>query len=72
MSTITSEQANRVIAAALNKGAELGLKPLSVAVVDAGGHLNAFQRQDGASFGRLQIAQGKAAARSRLVSRHAR
>lgn len=60
MSHITLEQANQVIISALAKGKELGLKPLSVAVVDAGGHLIAFQREDGASFGRLQIAQGKA------------
>ena len=62
MSHISLTQANAVIATALAKGEELALKPLSVAVVDAGGHLIAFQRQDGASFGRLQIAQGKAAA----------
>ena len=36
------------------------LKPLSVAVLDAGGHLIAFQRADGASTLRLQIACGKA------------
>lgn len=61
MSSLTLERACRIISAALEKGAELKLKPLSVAVVDAGGHLVAFQRQDHASFGRLQIAQGKAA-----------
>ena len=61
MTHITLDQANRIIAGAFAKGAELSLNPLSVAVVDAGGHVIAFQRQDGASFGRLQIAQGKAA-----------
>lgn len=61
MNHIMLEQANIVIEAALAKGAELGLKPLSVAVVDAGGHVIAFQRQDQASFARFQIAQGKAA-----------
>lgn len=61
MGRITLAQANSIIAAALEKGAELGLKPLSVAVVDAGGHLLAFQRQDNASSARLQIALGKAA-----------
>ncbi len=61
MSRITLDQANRIISGAFAKGQELELNPLSVAVVDAGGHLIAFQRQDGASFGRLQIAQGKAA-----------
>lgn len=61
MTRISLDQANKLIAGAFAKGQELGLKPLSVAVVDAGGHLIAFQRQDGASFARLQIAQGKAA-----------
>lgn len=36
------------------------MKPLSVAVLDAGGNLIAFEREDGASPGRFQIAQGKA------------
>ena len=58
---ITLTQANAIIAAAFAKGAELKLKPLSVVVVDAGGHVQAFQRQDGASSMRLGIALGKAA-----------
>lgn len=61
MSHIILEQANIVIAAAFAKGSELGLKPLSVAVLDAGSHLIAFQRQDGASTMRYQIAAAKAA-----------
>jgi uncharacterized protein GlcG (DUF336 family) len=59
--SITLDQANKVIAAAFAKGKELNLKPLSVVVVDAGGHIQAFQRQDGASTLRLAIALGKAA-----------
>lgn len=61
MRQITLAQANTAIAAALAKGAELGLKPLTVAVLDAGGHLLALQRQDGASILRPQIAIAKAA-----------
>jgi len=61
MSQIRLQQANAIIAGAFAKGAEAGFKPLSVAVVDAGGHLIAFQRGDGASFARAQIATGKAA-----------
>ena len=61
MGRISLAQANTIIEAALAKGAEAGMKPLSVAVVDAGGHLIAFQRQDRASSMRLAIAQGKAA-----------
>lgn len=61
MSQITLDQANAAIAGAFAEGKELGFKPLSVAVVDAGGHLIAFQRGDTASFARAQIAIGKAA-----------
>lgn len=60
MSNINLAQADRIIAAALAKGGELGLKPLCVAVLDAGGHLIAMQRQDGASTMRPQIAVAKA------------
>ena len=55
------DKANTVIAATFAKGKETGMKPLSCVVVDAGGHVIAFQRQDGTSFLRLDIARGKAA-----------
>lgn len=61
MTKISLTAANRIIARAFEKGTEIGLKPLSVVVLDPGGHPIAFQRQDGASFGRFQIAMGKAA-----------
>src|SRR5687768_14685217 len=61
MPVLSLDQANRIVAAALGKGRELGLKPLCVAVVDAGGHLIALQRQDGASTMRPQVAVAKAA-----------
>ena len=57
---INLEQANAICAATIAKGAALGLRPLSVAVLDPGGHLIAFQRQDGASTLRQQIAAAKA------------
>jgi len=57
---ITLEAARVMLAGARAKGRELGLKPLSVAVLDAGGHLLAFEREDGASPGRFEIARGKA------------
>lgn len=60
MSRMTLDLANSLIAAVLGRGAELGLKPLSVAVLDPGGHLLAFQRQDGGSNLRPQIAMAKA------------
>jgi uncharacterized protein GlcG (DUF336 family) len=60
MTALTLAHANTIIEAAFAKGRELGLKPLSVTVLDAGGHLIAFQRQDGSSTLRPQIAAGKA------------
>lgn len=58
--TVSLEEARTIIAAALAKAAELKLKPLGVAVLDAGGHLKAFERQDGATHMRMEIAMGKA------------
>jgi len=58
---ISLEQANTIITTTADKGRQLGLKPLSVAVVDAGGHLIAFQRADGSPNLRPTIAIGKAA-----------
>jgi uncharacterized protein GlcG (DUF336 family) len=58
--SITLEQANIISAAAFDKGKELGLKPLTIAVLDAGSHLIALQRQDGGSTLRPQIAIAKA------------
>lgn len=60
MTRLSLEQANTIVSAAIAQGRGMGLKPLSVAVLDAGGHLIAFQRQDGASILRPQIASGKA------------
>ena len=59
-SQLSLEQANTIIANAFTKGAELGLAPLTVVVLDAGGHLQAMQRADKATFFRPQIAFGKA------------
>ena len=61
MHRIDLAQANAMIEAALDKGAELALKPLTVVVLDAGGHMIACQRQDGASNMRVKLATGKAA-----------
>lgn len=57
---ISLAKARIIIAEALTKGRELGLKPLSVVVLDSGGHVKAFEREDGASPGRFAIAHGKA------------
>lgn len=60
MIAITLDQANAIIGAAFAEGRELGLKPLTVVVMDGGGHIIALQRQDGSSTLRPQIACGKA------------
>lgn len=60
MTTLSLNQAKAIIAAAFQKGVSLRLKPLSVAVLDPGGHLIAFERSDQASTLRPQIAIGKA------------
>lgn len=60
MSRITLDQAQIIVAAALKEGRALGLKPISVAVLDAGGHLVAFAREDNSSNLRPQIATAKA------------
>jgi uncharacterized protein GlcG (DUF336 family) len=57
---ITLQQATTVVEAALRKGRETGCAPLAVAVLDDGGHLKAFAREDGAGIIRPQIAMGKA------------
>ena len=60
MTALTLAAANAIIAAAFVKATELKLRPLGVSVLDAGGHLVAFQRQDGASLLRPQMSAGKA------------
>jgi uncharacterized protein GlcG (DUF336 family) len=60
MSSISLRRARTIIRKALEKGREAEMKPLSVIVVDTGGHIQAFEREDGASAGRFQLAYGKA------------
>lgn len=57
---ISLRKARTIVRKALEKGREMDLKPLSVVVLDAGGHVIAFEREDGASPGRFAIAHGKA------------
>ena len=57
---ISLNDARTIIIATAKKGQEMGMKPLSTVVLDAGGHVIAFERQDGAAPGRFAIAQGKA------------
>ena len=60
MAELTLAQAHRIIDAALSKGRELKLAPLSVAVLDAGGHPKALAREDNQSFMRVYTARSKA------------
>jgi uncharacterized protein GlcG (DUF336 family) len=58
-SSITSEAAHELIAAAEAEAADLG-KPFVIAVVDDNGVLKAFSRMDGAPLLSVQVAQDKA------------
>jgi uncharacterized protein GlcG (DUF336 family) len=60
MTALTLVAANAIVEGAFAKAAELKLRPLGVSVLDSGGHLVAFQRQDGASLLRPQMSAGKA------------
>lgn len=60
MAELTLEKASILVDAALAHAGTLGLNPLTVAVLDAGGHLVAFKRQDGSGILRPEIAFGKA------------
>lgn len=57
---MTLEQARTAIRGALERGRAMGLKPLTVVALDAGGNVVAAEREDGASPGRFAIAHGKA------------
>jgi uncharacterized protein GlcG (DUF336 family) len=57
--TLTFADAQRILAAGLAKADEIG-QPMNIAVVDAGGHLLAFGRQDGAIRASIDISQRKA------------
>lgn len=60
MTAIALEQATQLVDAGLRRARELGLKPMTFAVLDAGGHLVALQREDHSGILRPDIAFGKA------------
>jgi uncharacterized protein GlcG (DUF336 family) len=60
MSAVTLAQASTIIDVALKKGRELNLAPLTVVVLDAGGHPVALKREDRSGIMRVDIATGKA------------
>jgi uncharacterized protein GlcG (DUF336 family) len=57
--SLTLEDAKRMLSAGEAKAASLGIA-YNIAVVDAGGHLLAFLRQDGALIGSIDLAIDKA------------
>jgi glc operon protein GlcG len=59
-SSLALAAAAKIIAAAIEERQKNGLLPLAVAVLDAGGNLVAFQREDGCGVMRYDIAFGKA------------
>jgi uncharacterized protein GlcG (DUF336 family) len=60
MSDLSLQIASLIVDAALERGRALDLAPLTVVVLDAGGHLKAAKREDGSSLLRPEIAMGKA------------
>jgi uncharacterized protein GlcG (DUF336 family) len=60
MSSVTLAQAATIVDVAIKKARDSNLAPLSVAVLDAGGHLVAFKREDKSGILRFDIAYGKA------------
>jgi len=60
MTSLKLQQASAIMDVALAEARKRNLAPLAVAVLDAGGHLIAFKREDGAGIVRFEIAYGKA------------
>ena len=60
MSAVTLAQAERIIDAILARGRELRCRPMSVVVVEPGGPVKAFKKEDGSSMIRFEMAYGKA------------
>lgn len=59
-SSLPLETAARIVDEAIAVRRKEGLLPLAVAVLDAGGNLVAFKREDGCGVLRFDIARGKA------------
>lgn len=58
--TLPLSYAERIADATLAAGREAGLLPLTVVVLDAGGHMVVLKREDGSGILRAEIARGKA------------
>jgi uncharacterized protein GlcG (DUF336 family) len=57
---LSLNQASEIVDAALGMARELGLRPLTVTVLDPGGHPVVVKREDGCGILRPQIAHAKA------------
>lgn len=57
---LTMDLADRIADATLAAGRKRGAQPLTVAVLDAGGHMVVLKRADGSGILRCEIAYGKA------------
>ena len=60
MGNIDLDTARAIVAGARAHAAQAGFKPLTVVVLDAGGHVVAVEREDGSSTKRFEIGYGKA------------
>jgi uncharacterized protein GlcG (DUF336 family) len=60
LTQLSLNQANLIIIEALKAARSANYKPMGVIVLDASGHIMAFNREDGASMFRFNVAQGKA------------
>ncbi len=60
MAVLSLRKARTIIRKTLEHGKEQGFRPLSVVVLDDGGNVKAFEREDDAAPGRFAIAHGKA------------
>ena len=58
--SIPLDAARTIIAGAREHASAAGFKPLTVVVLDSGGHVVAVEREDGASIKRFEIGFGKA------------
>jgi uncharacterized protein GlcG (DUF336 family) len=60
MQSLTLAQASTMVDVAIKTARDKKFQPLTVAVLDAGGHLVAFKREDKSGILRFDIAYGKA------------
>ena len=60
MRGLSLEEANTIIAASFAAAKKRKCRPMSAIVLDAGGRVKVFQKQDGASMLRFEICYGKA------------